>query len=213
MSPAHPHLGTTLQTRPTLLFRVRDSQDSESWREFHQLYQRLIYGRARRSGLGHEDAEEVAQDVFRRVAETIHDFDPDPARGSFRGWLMQLTRWRIADKFESAGRLPLQPPAARSADETDRRTRTIERVPAPEEEEDAWDQEWHEHVLAAAAERVARQVKPRHFQVFDLHVRQHWPALKVARQLGVNPASVYVIAHRLTKRLQTEVAALQQQFG
>ena len=101
--------GTSLRTRPTLLFRVREWEDSASWAEFHRLYRRLVYGRARRAGLPHEDAEDVAQDVFKRVAETIKDFDLNPDKGSFRGWLMQLTHWRIADRFESRGKAPSQP--------------------------------------------------------------------------------------------------------
>lgn len=203
--------GTSLRTRPTLLYRVRDGQDGASWQEFHRLYRRLVYGRARRAGLAHADAEDVAQDVFARVAETIGDFDLNPDKGSFRGWLMKLTRWRIADKFESLGRTPAHSSGPRDA--TSARTATIERVPSPEEDEDEWDKEWQRHVLAAALERLARQVKPRHFQVFDLYVRQQWPVLRVSRELGINPASVYVISHRLTKQLKAEAERLQKQLG
>jgi len=205
--------GSTLRTRPTLLFRMREWQDGASWNEFHRLYRRLVYGRARRAGLPHADAEDVAQDVFKRVAETIKDFDLNPDRGSFRGWLMQLTHWRIADKFERRGQVPVARPAPTPADATGRGTATIERVPAPVEDEDEWDREWQQHLLAAALERVAQRVKPRHFQVFELYVRQGWPVLKVSAELGINPASVYVIGHRLTKQLKAEVKKLQKQLG
>ena len=211
MPPDCPNPGTSLLTRPTLLFRVREWGDGASWEEFHRLYRRLIYGRARRSGLSHEDAEDVAQDVFKRVAETIKDFDTNPERGSFRGWLMKLTHWRIADKFESRKKLPEKIPAPR--DDSATGTGTIERVPAPVDDEDEWDREWQQHILAAAAERVARQVKPRHYQIFDLYVLKHSPVLRVAADLKVSAASVYVIGHRLTKLLKAEVAKLQKQLG
>ena len=211
MTPDRPNPGTSLLTRPTLLFRVREWGDGASWEEFHRLYRRLIYGRARRSGLSHEDAEDVAQDVFKRVAETIKDFDTNPERGSFRGWLMKLTHWRIADKFESRKKLPEKIPAPR--DDRATGTGTIERVPAPVDDEDEWDREWQQHILAAAAERVARQVKPRHYQIFDLYVLKHSPVLRVAADLKVSVASVYVIGHRLTKLLKAEVAKLQKQLG
>lgn len=211
MTPAQANLGSTLLTRPTLLFRVREWQDGASWAEFHRLYRRLIYGRARRAGLSHADAEDVAQDVFTCVAESISEFDADPARGSFRGWLMQITRWRIADKFEALGKQPARSPA--KAADASLRTATIERVAAPAADDDEWDREWQEHLLAAALERMARQVKPRHFQVFQLYVREQWPVLKVAAELGINPASVYVIGHRLTKQLKAEVGKLQRQIG
>jgi RNA polymerase sigma-70 factor (ECF subfamily) len=198
-------------TRPSLLFRVREKSDGASWDEFHRLYRRLIYGRARRSGLSHADAEEVAQDVFIRVAEKIGAFDLNPGRGSFRGWLMKLTRWRIADKFAAMPKTGSRGPLPR--DSTGKRTGTVERIPAPADDEDEWDREWQQHVLDAATERLARLVKPRHFQVFDLYVRQQWPVLKVAAELGVNPASVYVIGHRLTKQLKVEVERIRSQLG
>lgn len=213
MKPSRPHPGTSLLTRPTLLFRVREWQDSASWAEFHRLYRRLIYGRARRAGLAHEDAEDVAQDVFKRVAETIKDFDLDPGRGSFRGWLMKLTHWRIADQFERRAKSPTQRTPPPHTDPAAGGTATIERVAAPGDDEDEWDQEWQRHILAAAVERLARQVKPRHFQVFELYVRQQWPVLKVSAELGINPASVYVIGHRLTKQLKAEVEQLRGQLG
>jgi RNA polymerase sigma-70 factor (ECF subfamily) len=204
--------GSSLRTRPTLLLRVRDWKDAASWEEFHRLYHRLVYGRARRAGLSHADAEDVAQEVFKRVAETIRDFDLSPDRGSFRGWLMKLTQWRIADKFESRAKSPAAAPSA-PRDDTSPHTATIERVPAPVDDEDEWDREWEQHVLAAAVDRLARQVKPRHFQAFDLYVRQGWPVLKVAAELGINPASIYVISHRLTRQLKAEVEQLRKQLG
>lgn len=211
MHPSRPHPGTSLLTRPSLLFRVRERSDSTSWEEFHRLYRRLIYGRARRAGLSHADAEDVAQDVFKRVAETICDFDANPERGSFRGWLMKLTHWRIADKFK--GRRLFSPLAYEAQDHAGDDATLLENVPAPAAEEDEWDREWQQHLLAAATERIAREVNPRHFQVFDLYVLQQWPLLRVTRELRISPASVYVISHRLKKRLKDEVGKLQKHLG
>ncbi|MDP3073099.1 MAG: hypothetical protein Q8N18_22590 [Opitutaceae bacterium] len=56
-------------------------------------------------------------------------------------------------------------------------------------------------------------MKPRHFQVFELYVRQQWPVLKVSTELGINPASVYLIGHRLKKQLKAEVEKLPGQLG
>jgi RNA polymerase sigma-70 factor (ECF subfamily) len=190
---------------------VRDWQDRVSWEEFHRLYRRLVYGRARKAGLSHDDAEDVAQTVFQHVAEAIKGFDTNPERGSFRGWLMQITRWHIAHKFESRAKNPAQPAPRRLDPEP--RTATIERVAAPEDDEDEWDREWQEHVMAAAIERLARSAKPAHFQVFELYVRQSWTVLRVAKSLGINPAAVYLIAHRLTKQLKGEVKKLREQLG
>jgi hypothetical protein len=86
-------------------------------------------------------------------------------------------------------------------------------VPDRPEEDSEWDKEWQRHLLDAACERLARKVKARHFQVFDLYLRQQWPVLKVARELRTSPASVYLIGHRLTKQLKAEVKILKKQLG
>ena len=211
-----PPTEPTLHARPTLRFRVHDWQDRANREEFRLLYRRLIYGRARRAGLEHTEADAVGEDVLKRVAETIKDFDANPEREPFRSWLMTLTHWRIADKFESKGKQGQAAgvfPLARRADSTAGGTGTLGRVPSPEDEEDDWDREWQQHVLAMALERLARQVKPRHFQVFELYVRQGWTVLKVSTELAINPASVYVIGHRLTKRLKAEVEKLKVLVG
>lgn len=207
-----PH--SSLHTRPTLLFRLRDWEDKASWDEFYRLYRNFVYGLAKRGGLTHVEAEEVAQEVFVRVAETIKDFESDPARGTFRGWLAQLTRWRIADKFRARPRDAAGGPSRRSQEAIDA-TRTIERIAdertAPLDV--ASESEWQKHVLEAALDRLARRVPAKHFQVFDLYSRQGWPVMRVARELGINPAAVYLIGHRLTKQLKAEVKTLQQKLA
>jgi RNA polymerase sigma-70 factor (ECF subfamily) len=212
MEEANETPTSSLKTRPTLLRRVAQWDDAASWNEFHRLYRKLIYGLARRAGLSHEDAEDVTQDVFKRVAETIHTFRSDPERGTFRGWLMNLTRWRIADKF---GAKPKgEQLSGGHGDGTGTGgTGTIERLPAPNESHADWDREWQRHVLEAACERIARKVKPKHYQVFELYVRRQTPVLQVARELGINPAAVYLVGSRLTRQLKEEVARLREQLG
>lgn len=208
---AHGH---SVQTRPSLLFRLRDWQDAASWEEFYRLYRKLVFSLALRSGLTRTEAEDVTQDVFKRVAETIHEFESDPARGSFRGWLMNLTRWRVADQFRRRARqeAALVP---RHDDSTADGTSELNRVPDPNTlaPDAGWDDEWQRHVLDAALARLARRVDAKHFQAFDLFTRQGWSVLRVARELGLNPAAIYVIKHRLTKQLTAEVAALRKQLG
>jgi RNA polymerase sigma-70 factor (ECF subfamily) len=200
----------SLLTRASLLFRIRDWEDSNSWEEFDRLYRRFVYGVARRSGLSHAESEDVVQDVFKRVAETIQNFESNPERGSFRGWLMNLTRWRITDKFRA------RPPEAQLPPRRDDATGTgtLDRLPDPNANDDAvWETEWQQNILDAALARLARRVPAKHFQAFELYARQQWPVLRVSRELGLNPASVYLINHRLTKQLKAEVARLQSQLG
>ena len=48
----------------------------------------------------------------------------------------------------------------------------------------------------------------RSLQIFDLYAMRHWPAGKVARELGVTRVQVYLVNHRLTKLMKREVEYL-----
>lgn len=204
-----PSVLSALHTRPSLLFRLKDWRDDTSWNEFYRMYHTMVYNVTRRSGLSHADADEVTQDVFKRVAETIHEFESNPDRGSFRGWLLNLTRWRITDKFRARKPHERQMPFVADGDSA---TDPVAQLPDQADLDAIWESEWQSHVLEAALARLSRRVPARHFQIFELHTRQNWQVLRLARELGVNPASVYLITHRLTKQLRAEVAALGGQF-
>lgn len=204
-----PDPPSTLRTRPSLLFRLRDWKDEASWTEFYRLYYNYVYGCARRSRLSHADAQEVTQDVFKRVAETIHEFESDPARGSFRGWLLNLTRWRIVDKVRMRKPHEKQESGRRDHGEV----ATLDGLADDAGPSLAWDTEWRHHLVETALARLARRVPAKHFQIFNLYRRQEWPVLRIARELGVNPASVYLISHRLTKQLRAEVAELESRLS
>src|SRR5881394_2363894 len=84
-------------TRRSLLSRLRDLGDQESWSDFFHSYWRLIYEVALKAGLSDTEAQEVVQETVISVAKQMPGFRYDPARGKFKGWLLQITRRRIAD--------------------------------------------------------------------------------------------------------------------
>jgi len=51
-----------------------------------------------KAGLNDAEAQEVVQETIVAVAKQM-GFKYDPKIGSFKGWLLHLTRWRIADKM------------------------------------------------------------------------------------------------------------------
>jgi len=79
-------------TRPSLLLRLRDSQDEQAWREFISLYEPLLLRMMRQRGLQEADACDVAQQVVLAVSQTIERWQPDGRRASFRRWLFKIAR-------------------------------------------------------------------------------------------------------------------------
>src|SRR6266571_1256170 len=94
----------SIPTRHSLLARMKDWEDQKSWQDFFNTYWRLIYAVAVQSGLTHSEAEEVVQETVISVSKKINDFKNDPALGSFKSWLMLITRRRIADQFRKRPR-------------------------------------------------------------------------------------------------------------
>jgi RNA polymerase sigma-70 factor (ECF subfamily) len=199
-----------------LLARLKDWGDQTSWQEFFDTYSTLIYNVAVKAGLTDAEAQEVVQETVIAVAKNIGQFKTDPARGSFSAWLMQLTRWRIADQFRKRGKqAPCRSRAgwkpALPSDDTSS-TGTMERVPDPAGVglEAVWKEEWEKHLMSTALEQVKRQVSPRQFQMFDLHVLQKISVQETARTLQVSVASVYMAKYRLGALLKKELKALAQ---
>jgi RNA polymerase sigma factor (sigma-70 family) len=197
-----------LATRRSLVERLADWGDQLRWQEFFDTYSKLIYSAARQSGLAHAEAEEVVQETVITVAKNIEKLKYDPAIGSFKGWLLQITRWRIADQFRK--RAPANAKRANYLD--DRATATIERVPDSRgvDLDAIWDTEWKENLFEAAIARVKRKVEPKQFQIFDCYVRKEWPAAKVAERLGVSVGQVYLARHRVGALLKKEARALEK---
>src|SRR5713226_9379094 len=101
----------SIPTRQSLLERMKDWQDHDSWQDFFNTYWRLIYNVAVHAGLTDVEAQEVVQETVISVAKKIGEYKADPSFGSFKSWLMLITRRRIADEFRKRRRLArlLQP--------------------------------------------------------------------------------------------------------
>ena len=197
-----------LATRRSLVDRLANWEDRKHWQEFFDTYWKLIYSAARKSGLTDAEAQEVVQETIITVAKRVEQLRYDPAIGSFKGWLLQITRWRIADQFRK--RQPGQQQRARS--QPDRATATIERVADSNAVDlDAlWESEWQQNLLSAAITRVKKKIDPKQFQIFDCYVRKEWPAQKVADTLRVSVGQVYLARHRVGALLKKEIKTLEK---
>ena len=198
-------------TRRTLLSRLRNLDDQESWRTFFNLYWRLLYNVARKSGLDDGGAQEIVQDTVIAVARKMPEFRYDPARGTFRQWLLRITRRRIIDHLR---RIYRQPPRAEvapeSLDEDEAHAAAIIDQSASAIDA-AWNEEWEKSTFDAALARVRAEINPRHFQVFDYCVLKDWPASKVAATLGLNAAQVYLAKHRVAKAMKHAVRCINDE--
>lgn len=206
-----------VQTRWSLIQRLKNVEDNESWQEFFDVYWRLIYSLATKSGLTHAEAEEVVQETIMAVCRKIGEFRADPAAGSFKSWLLTLIRWRIGDQFRKRARAEVlrhhKSPAPDPAIEPS--TATEERVPDPAGNvlEAVWNEEWEANLVETALEKLKGQVKPKHYQIFYLLAVKEQPPSQVAKALGVNIGQVYLVKHRVGGLFKSTLKDVEAKIG
>src|ERR1017187_378845 len=200
-----------IPTRATLIQRLKDWQDQSSWQDFFDTYWKLIYGVAIKGGLTAAEAQDVVQETLISVAKHMPTFRYDPAIGSFKTWLLNMTRWRIIAQFRK--RQPLSE-HQHPAQDTTTRTGTTDRIADPNSQsvDAVWEAEWETNLLNAAMNNVKRRGDPQKYQIFDFYVNKDWAPGKVAECFGVSVDQGYQIKHRVMEAIRTEVGRLEKEM-
>jgi RNA polymerase sigma factor (sigma-70 family) len=188
-----------MHTRASLLCRIRDPRDARAWDEFVRLYTPLLHAYGMRRGLQDADAADVAQDTLRNVVRAAPEFRYDPARGSFRGWLLTIARNQIRKFTTRLG--------GRGTGDSDVRHQ-LEAHPDPTADWDEWDQECHLALFHWAAARVRPDFRGPTWDAFWRTAVAGEDVAAVAAALGVTTGAVYIARSRVTTRIRQEVRAI-----
>jgi RNA polymerase sigma factor (sigma-70 family) len=190
------------KTRKSLIERLNNWEDQKTWNEFYSV--------GTKSGLTREEAFDVVQETIVAIARQVQKGQYDPRAGSFKAWLLQMTRWRILDVFRARKRQPSLADQG-NADSEDTTNLTLERMSQDKDNllENIWDKEWRDNITSAALERVKAKVSPRQYQIFDCYVMKGWGVRKTSEALGINAAQVYLAKHRVGNLVKKEVQGLE----
>jgi RNA polymerase sigma factor (sigma-70 family) len=195
---------SSLHTRPSLLVRIRDPQDAESWRSFVELYTPPILRYCRLRGLQDADAADVTQEVMAQVARAMRSFRYAPERGRFRDWLGTITRRKVIRHLTKRN-LGTTGGGGKDRPEAMLNPRVIEADPD-------WSAEFNAQILRAALERVRPLFGPATWSAFAGVWMEDRTAAETASALGMSLESVYVAKSKVLKRLEEEVLALAEDF-
>jgi len=189
-----------VETRISLIERVRDPADAVAWAEFFSTYQPLLMAYVRRRGVGEHDAVDVVQDVFARLVPALARFEFDAQRGRFRTWLWRVTHNALADWGRRR--------AVRGRAE---QAWIDQQVPAANDDsDDDWNEMFRRRILAVVLERVRATAQPVTWDCFEGRILRERPAAEIGAELGVSANAVYVNASRLLARVREECADLQE---
>lgn len=201
-----------IPTRTSLLGRLKNWDDQESWKQFFDTYWKMLYCVATRSGLKDSEAQDIVQETIVAVAKKMPEFKYDPSIGSFKSWMMQIIRRKIIDHLRRVGREPRRKEATREASTAS--TATLERIPDPAGDriEKVYEEEWQKGLFEAALERIRRSVDPMQFQMFHCYAIKCWPVEEVAKNLHATIGMVYTAKSRITALIREEVERLEKKM-
>lgn len=190
-------------TRQSLLIRLRDWDDEQAWTEFTEIYGPLVHRLARRRGLQDADAQDLVQEVFRSVARAIERYDPNPDRGSFRGWLSRIARNLIVNLLVARRGQTL------GTGDTETHRRLEDRPDLAREDPIDFETEYRRHLIAWAAGRIRGDFTEAAWQAFWQTGVEGRPPKEVAAALGMTLGTVYQYKSRAVVRIRREI----EQFG
>ncbi len=183
-----------LQTRQTLLIKIKDLHDRQAWNEFVELYTPLIFGFLKNRGLVEDDALDVSQEVMRSIYRSIESFHYDPNRGTFRSWLFTVTRRRLMDFFQKQARRPKLRGGETAAN-------LILEVPDAREERD-WVVEYKQQMFQWAAKQVRDKFSENVWMAFWKTAIEEKDPSQVGGELGMTRGAVYAAKARVIGALR-----------
>ncbi|MDB5340684.1 MAG: rpoE 1, partial [Planctomycetaceae bacterium] len=183
-----------IETRISLIQRVRNNADSSAWDEFFATYHPLLLAYVRKRGITEHDAADIIQDVFSRLVPALAQFEFDAQRGRFRTWLWRVTANALADwgrRDSTRGR------AERGWVELHQ--------PANDGDSDSeWNSLYRRRTVEVVLERVRATAHPVTWACFESRILAGRPAAEIASEVGVSVNSVYVNASRILNRVREE---------
>jgi RNA polymerase sigma-70 factor (ECF subfamily) len=183
-------------TSASLLQRMRQPSDEESWPRFVKLYTPLLFYWARRLGLQDSDAADLVQDVFTALVQKLPGFQYDPHKG-FRNWLrtVLLNKWRDRGRRQALAGVSFSPGG-------------LSELAAPEDADFFGEAEYRQQLVRRALELMQAEFPPRMWKACWEHVVIGRPAAEVAAELGIAVGTVYVAKSRVLCLLRQELAGL-----
>ncbi len=190
-------------TRASIFVRLRadGTLDREfGWNEFAEKYSSVIAGFARNAGLKAQDADDILQDVLMGFFRVSSDFEYDPNKGRFRGYLKRVTLNAIRARY--------------------RRKRPSQNFDGswepPDLDADAdvmWDRQWTEQLLFRAMAEARATVEERTWKAFELYGLRGTAVDAVCEETGMTPDAVRHAKMRLAKQIRGIIEKLREEEG
>jgi RNA polymerase sigma factor (sigma-70 family) len=183
------------RTDTVLLGDVRDPRNHAAWEKFIARYGPMIRGWCRQ--WFPREADDKAYDVFSELIFRMINFEYDPSKGRFRGWLKTVTHNLMAklkrDQWPQFN------------DDHD----PLESLEATEDLTARLAAEFDLELLEIAKERVRGRVQAHTWTAYVETAEERREPAEVARELGMRVGTVFQAKHSVITLLRREIESLQ----
>jgi len=181
-----------LATRSSMIRDLKEFSP-ERWNNFVLVYTPLLKFWIRKKNVPSSAEDDVLQESLHKIYKGIGNFERDPAKGKFRGWLRTIVERRAADYFRS---LPQDQGAPQEVLDA------LVNRDQKDADEIEGEQQALEEVKARALELVRESTAEKTWQMFWMCTVEEIPTSEIAKQFDVTTAAVRVAKQRVLKRLR-----------
>ena len=189
-------------TSLSLLARLRQSPDCDSWNRLVELYAPLLRGWLRSYEVSGADADDLVQDVLTVVSQELPKFKHNEQTGAFRSWLRKILVHRLRNYWRARHRRP----AATGGSSMFQQLNQLEDESS--ESSRIWNEQHDREVIAKLIELVRPTFQATTWEVFHRQMFDGQSPDQVAAELGMPLGSVYMARHRVLNALRREAAGL-----
>ena len=186
------------------MFRLRDRDDDDAWKQFIDLYGQTIFQFARSRGLQDADAADLVQEVFRRVGNSVGRLEYEKQKGGFRAWLFTITRNCLNTFFRKQKRV------AHSLNDSNA-AGLGQMADQHDDLNERWEQEFQRQIMAQAIQVLRPAIEPKTWSAFELTAIENRPIDDICELLDMSRGAVYVARSRVTKKLRDQVKKLMDE--
>lgn len=190
------------ETSLSLLARIRQTGDSDSWNRLAAIYAPLIHGWLRTYEVSGADADDLVQEVLTVVSQELPKFDHSQRTGAFRSWLRKILVHRLQNYWRDRKQ---HPPAKGGSS-------LFEQLHQLEDEKSQLSRIWNEQhdrdVIARLLEVVRPRFQAKTWEAFRRQMFEGQAPAEIAVDLDMKLASVYVARNRVLTAMRKETEGL-----
>jgi RNA polymerase sigma factor (sigma-70 family) len=187
-------------TRQTLLQKIKDVHNEDSWNEFVEIYRPYIYVIIKNLRVPTDEIEDHLQSTLVICWQKLPDFNYEPEKGRFRYWLSRIAKYTVSNHIRKFSR----------RSELDKKIE-IPTSLSPEVEEIS-DREWKVFISKMAWNKIKEDLTENARLSFE-GLMEGESFDSISERLSIPKNTISVNKKRVEQKMFKEIQKLQRELG